>query len=151
MTGRELESSEWQIDKLPKHLTFNIKVIDENKKVIAQGRDLFALQQKLQGKVKQNLQAVATPELEKTGLVNWDFDNLPIEFINKTGGYEIKAYPGLVNEGKTVAVKLFDQPHIAQASHKLGLRRLVILGIPSPVKILKVRLEHVCILIRLGK
>ena len=142
MTGRELEASEWQRDKLPQHLTFNIKVIDQHAKVIAQGRDLFVLQQSLQGKVKQNLQAVATPELEKTGLVSWGIDNLPNEFVNKTGGYEIKAYPALVNEGKTVAVKLFDQPHIAQASHKLGLRKLIILGIPSPVKYLQDKLPN---------
>jgi ATP-dependent helicase HrpA len=142
MTGRDLELSEWQIDKLPQHLTFNIKVIDQHAKLIAQGRDLFALQQKLQGKVKQNLQSVATPELEKTGLVTWEIDSLPNEFINKTGGYEIKAYPALVNEGKTVAVKLFDQPHMAQASHKLGLRKLIILGIPSPVKYLQDKLPN---------
>jgi ATP-dependent helicase HrpA len=142
MTGRELETSQWQLDKLPQHLTFNIKVIDDHAKVIAQGRDLFALQQKLQGKVKQNLQAVATPELEKTGLVSWAMDDLPNEFINKTSGYEIKAYPALVNEGKTVAVKLFDQAHIAQESHRLGLRRLIILGIPSPVKFLQDKLPN---------
>jgi ATP-dependent helicase HrpA len=142
MTGRELETSEWQLDKLPQHLTFNIKVIDEHATVISQGRDLFALQQKLQGKVKQNLQAVATPELEKTGLSSWEIEKLPTEFINKSGGYEIKAYPALVNEGKTVAVKLFDQLHIAQASHKLGLRGLIILGIPSPVKYLQDKLPN---------
>ena len=142
MTGRELEASEWQVDKLPKHLTFNIKITDEHGKVIEQGRDLSVLQQKLQGKVKQNLQSVATPELEKKGLVSWEIDNLPNEFINKAGGYEIKAYPALVNEGNTVAVKLFDQPHIAQAAHKLGLRKLVILGIPSPVKYLQEKLPN---------
>tara|TARA_R110000751_G_scaffold91266_3_gene179020 strand:- start:219473 stop:223315 length:3843 start_codon:yes stop_codon:yes gene_type:complete len=142
MTGRELQESEWQRDKLPKHLTFNIKVIDQNSKVIAQGRDLLVLQQSLQGKVKQNLQAVATPELEKSGLVSWEMQALPKEFVNKAGGYEIKAYPALVNEGKTVAVKLFDQPHIAEASHQLGLRKLVILSIPSPVKYLQDKLPN---------
>lgn len=142
MTGKELQESDWQRDKLPPHLTFNIKVIDQNTKVIAQGRDLLKLQQSLQGKVKQNLQAVATPELEKEGLITWEIDRLPTEFVNKTGGYEIKAYPALVNEGKTVAVKLFDQPHLAQTSHKLGLRKLVILGIPSPVKYLQDKLPN---------
>lgn len=142
MTGREVEASEWQRDKLPRHLTFNIKVIDKHNKVIAQGRDLSLLQQSLQGKVKQNLQAVATPELEKSGLVSWEIPDLPKEFVNKTGGYEIKAYPALVNEGKTVAVKLFDQPHIAAEAHKLGLRKLIILSIPSPVKYLQDKLPN---------
>lgn len=142
MTGRDVEVSEWPIDKLPKHLIFNIKVLDNKGQVIAQGRDLNVLQQKLQGKVKQNLQKVATPELEKTGLISWSIESLPKEFINKSGGYEVKAYPALVNEGKTVAVKLFDQDHIAQESHKLGVRRLIILAIPSPIKYLQDKLPN---------
>ena len=142
MTGLTLEDSDWQFDKLPKHLTFNIKVLDQKNKVIAQGRDLFALQQKLQGKVKQNLESVATPELEQSGLTQWTIQDLPAEFVNKTGGYEIKAYPALVNQGKTVAVKLFEQVHIANNAHKLGLRHLVILGIPSPVKYLQDKLPN---------
>ncbi|WP_299074253.1 ATP-dependent RNA helicase HrpA [uncultured Paraglaciecola sp.] len=142
MTGILLEESDWQLDKLPQHLVFNIKVLDQDTKVIAQGRDLLALQQQLSGKVKQNLASVATPEVEKTELLTWDMDTLPTEFINKTGGYEIKAYPALVDQGKTVAVKLFEQVHIAENAHKTGLRRLVILGIPSPVKYLQDKLPN---------
>ncbi|MCF2948897.1 ATP-dependent RNA helicase HrpA [Paraglaciecola aquimarina] len=142
MTGKEVEISEWPMDKLPKHLIFNIKVLDNKGQVIAQGRDLNLLQQKLQGKVKQNLQKVATPELEQTGLSDWSIESLPKEFINKAGGYEVKAYPALVNEGKTVGVKLFDQAHIAQQAHKLGLRRLIILAIPSPIKYLQDKLPN---------
>lgn len=142
MTGCDVELAEWQLDKLPKHLIFNIKVVDEKNKVIAQGRDLNILQQRLQGKVKQNLQQVATPELEKKGLITWDVESIPKEFVNKTAGFEVKAYPALVNEGNSVAIKLFDQAHLAHSSHKLGLRKLVILSIPSPVKYLQDKLPN---------
>ena len=142
MTGCEIEPQQWPIDKLAKHLRFNIKIVDEKQKVIAQGRDLNLLQQKLQGKVKDNLKQAATPELEKSGLINWDIETLPKEFVNHSGGYEIKAYPALVNEGKTVGVKLFDQPHLAQMEHQKGIRQLVILTIPSPVKYLQDKLPN---------
>ncbi len=142
MTGREVEVAEWPMEKLPKHLIFNIKVLDDKGQVIAQGRDLNLLQQQLQGKVKQNLQKVATPELEQTGLTDWTIEALPKEFINKAGGYEVKAYPALINDGKTVSVKLFDRSHIAEQAHKLGLRKLIILAIPSPVKYLQDKLPN---------
>ncbi|WP_289030101.1 ATP-dependent RNA helicase HrpA [uncultured Paraglaciecola sp.] len=142
MTGVEVEIEDWQLDKLPPHLVFNIKVLNNKGTVITQGRDLIKLQQQLQSKVKENLQQVATPEVEQSGLVEWSIDTIPEEFINKNSGYEIKAYPALVNEGKTVAVKLFEQPNIAQESHKIGLRQLIILSIPSPVKYLQDKLPN---------
>ncbi|MGS2720086.1 ATP-dependent RNA helicase HrpA [Paraglaciecola aestuariivivens] len=142
MTGCEIPESDWPIDKLPKHLRFNIKVLDEKGKLVAQGRDLAALQQQLQGKVKQSLQQVATPELEQSGLTQWTINDLPEEFVNDAGGYQIKAFPALVNEGKSVSVKLFDQPHLAESAHKLGVRKLVLLAIPSPVKYLQEKLPN---------
>jgi ATP-dependent helicase HrpA len=142
MTGTEVALAEWQIDKLPAHLKFNIKVLDNTGEVMAQGRDLVSLQQTLQGKVKLNLQKVATPELEQSGLIEWTVAPLPKEFINKNGGYEIKAYPALIDEGKTVGIKLFEQPHLANNAHQLGLRKLIILAIPSPVKYLQDKLPN---------
>jgi ATP-dependent helicase HrpA len=142
MTGIDVTEDEWQLSSLPKHLRFNFKVLDENGKVIRQGRDLNTLQHGLQGKVKQNLQKVATPELEQQGLSQWSFDDLPKEYVSKSAGYEIKAFPALVNEGKTVGIKLYEQAHLAQTAHKLGLRQLVVLAIPSPIKYLQEKLPN---------
>ena len=142
MTGIEVAMEEWQLDSLPKHLRFNFKVLDEQGKLLKQGRDLLALQHELQGKVKQNLRKVATPGLEQKGLSSWTFADLPKEYLNKTAGYEIKAFPALVKEGQTVAIKLFDQAHIAQSAHWLGLRQLVLLAIPSPIKYLQEKLPN---------
>jgi ATP-dependent helicase HrpA len=142
MTGCEIQPEQWPIDKLANHLRFNIKVVDEKQNLISQGRDLNQLQHKLQGKVKDNIKLAATPELEKTGLISWDIEALPTEFVNQSGGYEVKAYPALTSEGKTVGVKLFDQLHLAQAEHQKGIRQLIILTIPSPVKYLQDKLPN---------
>ena len=142
MTGVEVSNEQWELDKLPQHLRFNIKVLDDKGALIAQGRDLHQLQDKLQGKVKKSLQKIATPEMERTGLTSWVIADLPQEFVNKTGHFEVKAYPALVNEGKTVAVKLFEQPHLAELAHKEGLRKLIILDIPSPIKYLQDKLPN---------
>lgn len=142
MTGVEVQPHEWMLDTLADHLKMNFKVIDEKNQLIAQSRDLLSLQNKLQGKVKQTLQKVATPALEKTGLTQWNFDALEKQYINKTAGYEVKAYPALVAEKDSVAIKLFDQAHLANQSHQLGLRKLVKLNIPSPLKYLQEKLPN---------
>ncbi|MFT4995380.1 MAG: ATP-dependent helicase HrpA, partial [Paraglaciecola sp.] len=142
MTGQDVAPDEWQIENLPVHLRFNFKVMDEKNQLVKQGRNLHELQHGLQGKVKQSLQKVASPELEKSGLTQWDFATLPKEFVKKNAGFELKAYPALVAEKQSVAIKLFDKAHQAEASHKQGLRQLMILAIPSPVKYLQDKLPN---------
>lgn len=98
MTGVEVELEEWQIDSLPSHLRFNFKVLDDYNKVVQQGRDLQALQHQLQGKVKQSLSKMAKPGLERSGITQWDFEQLPTEYVSKQSGFNVKAYPALVSE-----------------------------------------------------
>ena len=142
MTGVEVELEEWQIDSLPSHLRFNFKVLDDNNKVVQQGRDLQALQHQLQGKVKQSLSKMAKPGLERSGITQWDFEQLPTEYVSKQSGFNVKAYPALVSEKNAVAIKLFDKPHMAQQAHQLGLRQLILLSIPSPIKYLHEKLPN---------
>lgn len=142
MTGIRLEEEDWDFTSLPKHLLFNFKVIDGKQNVLKSGRDLNDLKQGLQGAVKNTLQKAATPELERTGLTSWDFDSLQEEFINRNGGFEVKAYPALVQDKNSVAIKLFEQKHLADQAHLTGIRKLVRLNIPSPVKYLQEKLPN---------
>ena len=142
MTGVKVEEDEWSLDTLPEHLNFNFKVIDGNKTIIRQGRDLHLLKTQLQGKVEQTLQNVATPELEKSGLTQWNFDSLQEEYIDDSSGYEVKAFPALTPEKNAVAIKLFESKEKADTHHKQGLRKLIRLNIPSPVKYLQEKLPN---------
>ncbi|WP_194362743.1 ATP-dependent RNA helicase HrpA [Neptunicella marina] len=141
MTGVEVPPEEWSPQDLPDHLKINFKVM-EGKKLLAQGRDLAKLQFSLSDKVKQSLRKVATPKLEQTQLTDWSFGKLQQEYTDDRGGYQVKAYPALVDEGESVAIKLFDQPHLAQKNQQQGLRRLVRINIPSPVKYLQDKLPN---------
>ncbi|MFT5675380.1 MAG: ATP-dependent helicase HrpA, partial [Paraglaciecola sp.] len=142
MTGIEVQTDEWQLEKVSQHLRFNFKIIDAQGKLIKQGRNLHELQHGLQNKVKQSLQEVATPELEKSGITRWDFAELPKEFVSKNAGFEVKAYPALVAEKDSVAIKLFDKPHQADSAHQQGVGKLILLSIPSPVKYLQEKLPN---------
>ncbi|MCH8538824.1 MAG: ATP-dependent RNA helicase HrpA, partial [Alkalimonas sp.] len=137
MSGSTIPEDAWDLASIPPHLTMNFKVIDSHGKVLKQGRSLALLKQQLQGDVQQTLSEVAEPDIEQQRLTEWSFGHLPTEYVQLQAGYEIKAYPALVDEKDSVAIKLLDHPEQARQTTLLGLRRLVLLNIPSPVKYLQ--------------
>ncbi|GAA6183188.1 MULTISPECIES: ATP-dependent RNA helicase HrpA [Aliiglaciecola] len=142
MTGVNVAEEEWQWQSLPNHLKFNFKVVDGKGNLLKQGRDLHVLKYGLQEKISSTLKQAASPEIEKSGLTQWDFTALEEEYIDNSQGYEVKAYPALVDDKKSVAIKLFESPEKALNMHRQGLRRLIMLNIPSPLSYLKEKLPN---------
>jgi ATP-dependent helicase HrpA len=88
--------------------------------------------------VKESLSemAAASSDLERTGLRTWDFATLPQELETPGPTHTIRAFPALVDEGDTVAIRLFPNPHEQTDAMWLGTRRLLRLQLPSPVRTL---------------
>ncbi len=133
MTGVRVEKEQWDLDNIPAHLKFGFRVVDENNKTIAHGHDLEALKVQLQGKVKKTLVQVAEKGIERKDITHWDFGELPESYTKKSGQYEIKAYPCLVNKGRSVAIELVDNEQEALLRSKEGIRQLILLNVPSPL------------------
>ncbi|GAA0264558.1 ATP-dependent RNA helicase HrpA [Cryptosporangium japonicum] len=74
------------------------------------------------------------PNIERTGLKAWTFGSLPEVVERRRGGFLVKAYPALVDEGDSVAVRLLGSPGEQQRAMLTGTRRLVLLTVPSPNK-----------------
>ena len=142
MTGVKVDREAWDNTLLPEHLKMKFKVLDKNGKLLGRGKNLSVLRQELQGQVQQTLSKVAEKGVEKTDIVNWDFGELPKEFVKDHGGYEVKAFPALVDKRKSVAIELFDQKERAELASRQGLRRLVLLNVPSPIKYLQQSLPN---------
>jgi ATP-dependent helicase HrpA len=142
MTGVRIPDKSWDVSALPTHLRIKFNVIDDNKKVLAIGTDLLLLQHDLKGELKQTLSKVSKQGIEKTDLLEWNFGKLPNSFKKDHGGYEVKAYPALVDKRKSVAIELFDSEAKAQQANQHGLRRLVLLNVPSPIKYLQQSLPN---------
>jgi len=142
MTGVRIPENAWDLSALPTHLRMKFKVVDDKSQVVATGTDLKQLQHDLKGKVKQTLSKVSKQGIEKTDLIEWDFGKLPRSFKKDHGGYEVKAYPALVDKNKSVAIELFDSEAKAQRFNQAGLRRLVLLNVPSPIKYLQQSLPN---------
>ncbi|MDX3774524.1 ATP-dependent RNA helicase HrpA [Chromatiaceae bacterium AAb-1] len=142
MSGVTIPDDAWELSSLPVHLRMNFKITDEKGHTLHQGRSLALLKQGLQGEVQQSLSQVAEQGIEQDKLTDWSFGQLPREYVKVQAGYEIKAFPALVDEKHSVAIKLLDNPQQAAAESKRGLRRLLLLNIPSPVKYLQESLPN---------
>lgn len=142
MSGVTIEREAWQWDQVPDHLKMTFRVVDEHNRKLAEGRDLNALKEQLKAKVQETLSLVADDGLEQSGLHIWSFGNLPDHFEQKRGSYSVKAWPALVDEKESVAIRLFDSEHEQKKAMWRGLRRLLLLNIPSPIKYLHEKLPN---------
>jgi len=133
-TGQEVPPDTWKDADLPPHLRMNFKVVDEAGAEMASGRDLAALKEKL-GQAAR-LTFAKTPELdiEKEGLTNWDFGDLPSMIAFTRGGQQLTGYPALEDDGDSVSIRLFDTPEAADTAMRAGVRRLLRLALNPQMK-----------------
>ena len=122
-TGLKLSPSEWD-ETLPAHLLMNFRVVDDANRELAMGRDWIALKNQL-GQAAQLTFRNASPDIEKSGLKQWDFGDLPQKLDFTRNHRQMTGYPALEDNGDSVAVKLFDTEAAAQTSHRLGVCRLM--------------------------
>ncbi|MGN9813153.1 ATP-dependent RNA helicase HrpA [Micromonospora sp. BQ11] len=141
MTGVTVPRDAWDTARLPAHLRVSFRVLGEDDKPVAEGKDLPALQRQLKAEVRQVV-AAAAPDVARTGLREWSIDVLPRTIEQVRAGYAVTAYPALVDEGTTVGVKVFDSAAEQEAAHWAGTRRLLRLTVPSPAKFLQGRLSN---------
>ncbi|MFT4211351.1 MAG: DUF3418 domain-containing protein, partial [Microbacterium sp.] len=72
------------------------------------------------------------PPPPRTGLTDWTFGDLP-ELVDTTvPGGVVRGYPALVDTGAAVDVRIEATPDAAAVASRAGIRRLVLLGSPSP-------------------
>ncbi|MFP8778061.1 ATP-dependent RNA helicase HrpA [Hydrogenophaga sp. RWCD_12] len=78
--------------------------------------------------------AAATADQRHT---SWDFGELPELMEIRKGGQTLIGFPALVDDGDAVRIEVFDEPEVAQARHRAGLRRLFALQIRDALKYLE--------------
>ena len=87
--------------------------------------------------------AIAAPGagtiVERTGLTDWDFGTLPDVVDTRVAGGVVRGYPALVDEGGSVGLRVETTPEAAARATGAGIRRLLLLAVPSPASYV---LEH---------
>ncbi len=142
MSGVTLSREDWQLDQVPDHLKMTFRIVDDKNKTLRESKDLTALKAGLKEQVQQTLSAVADDGIEQRDLHVWSFGTLPERYEQKRGGYEVKAYPAIVDEKDSIAIRLFDSELEQQQAMWGGMRRLLLLNIPSPIKYLHDKLPN---------
>jgi len=124
----------------PPHLRMNYRVTDDAGRELAGGRDLAALKAQL-GQAAQLTFGKAEPGIERDNIRSWDFGDLPQEISFTRGGRKLTGYPALVDEGESVAIRLFDVRPSAQAAMRAGVTRLMRLALKEQMKQLEKHLR----------
>ncbi|MFI5771821.1 ATP-dependent RNA helicase HrpA [Streptomyces sp. NPDC051658] len=142
MVGVPVTADDFDLGRIPDHLKITFRIVDERRRKVAEDKDLEALKLQLRPKARQALSkaaaATAGPSgesIERSGLTDWTIGTLNRVFETRRAGQPVKAYPALVDQGDTVAVRLFDTEAEQQQAMWLGTRKLIVLNVPvNPAK-----------------
>jgi ATP-dependent helicase HrpA len=116
---------------LPPWLSINLQVVDQSGKVMRAGRDLAVLRDELRSKGSGALSGVSTFGWERVGVRRWDFETWPAETTVTSGRLQLRAYPGLQDDGASVRLHLFTTPGAAGRASHAGVVRLAALAMPQ--------------------
>ncbi|MGB7450094.1 MAG: ATP-dependent RNA helicase HrpA [Ornithinimicrobium sp.] len=140
-----VHSEDFSWDRVPAHLrpTFVIEgtpagsgpargrqATDE---VLAEGKDLVALQTELAALVRSRVE-VAASAIERRGMTSWELDSIPRVFEDTVQGQTVRGYPALVDAGTAVDLRVLPQQGEAVRSTRRAVRRLLVLTAAPPWK-----------------
>jgi ATP-dependent helicase HrpA len=164
-TSLDIVKADIKVDMLSSHFFMNLRVVDEHGRQMGQGRNLGALKAELGSQARGAFQALASLKLTQNALPNrlpapvksartatenvakpsildgrftaWTFGELPELLEIRKGGQTLIGFPALIDAGDAVTVEVFDEPEVAAAKHRAGLRRLCAIQIKDALKYLE--------------
>ncbi|MEI2765886.1 MAG: ATP-dependent RNA helicase HrpA [Dermatophilaceae bacterium] len=139
--GVVVRPQDWAPDRVPEHLRIRYAVTDATGRVVATGRSLGDLRVAAASAVRREV-AAAGRGVERAHLREWTIGDLPEEHSAVVAGRVVRGYLALVDEGETVALRVLPTREEADAEHRLGVRRLLVLGITPPWREVLARLGN---------
>jgi ATP-dependent helicase HrpA len=123
----EVPADAFRPDSAPPHLHMNFRVVDENGRQLAMGRNVAALKEALGPRIKDSLtEEVSAAQGEN--FTAWTFGDLEEVMEVRSGGQTLVGYPALRDLGDGVALQVYDSPERAREVHRDGVRRLLALA-----------------------
>lgn len=129
MSGAPILPDAFSWDGLPNHLRPHYVVEDGAGNTLASGRDLASLRAGLREQTREAVEH--TPHaLERSGIAEWDMGTIdPVVEIDGAGA-TLSAYPALVDNNDSVALRLLATPDEQAEAMWAGCRRLLRLTLP---------------------
>jgi len=122
ISGMHIDQQFFQELDMPAHLRMNFRIVEDDK-VMAEDRDLSGLQQRFASQAQTSFFAGVDNRIERTGLLQWDFGDLPVTKNIQVKGMQTKAYVALLDQEDSVAIGLLDTESEAMAAHHAGVVR----------------------------
>jgi ATP-dependent helicase HrpA len=126
--GARVTPAELAALPLPDWLRINIRVVDAQDRVLAEGRDLATVRRKVLGPALNVRKAV--PE-SATLHRQWDFGELPVSRQIERNGLLLTVYPAIDDRRGAVALVEARSPATAEEVSRRGVARLALLALPQ--------------------
>ncbi|HEX5534582.1 MAG TPA: ATP-dependent RNA helicase HrpA [Actinomycetales bacterium] len=140
LRGVPVEPEDFDLSKVPTHLRITFSVEDHGR-VAASDTDLDVLRERLKVDVRSAISRAAD-STEVSGLTSWPDDDVPKTFSSVVAGHEVQGFPALVDEGSSVALRVLPSPDAQQQAMRSGVRRLLLMQVPSVAKQTASRLSN---------
>lgn len=151
MTGVTIPFDAWRPEMLDDYLFMTFRLLGTDGQLIKQDNDLLALKQEFGDvAVEQGISADAS-RYEIEAITQWDFGDISQGKVIEQCGMAMTLYPALKKEGKKIALRLFENQALAQASMRAGLRQLIRLNLAEQLRNMQQTqkgLQALCLLYR---
>ncbi len=131
ITGAPIAATDFDESALEAHLRLRIRLLEGKETLLAASRDLEELRRRFGDRARESFAARAGRELADRGLTAFPETPVPVEVTGEAG---LPAFPALVDEGNSVALRVFARRDEADAAHSDGVRRLLHLALADRAK-----------------
>ncbi|HEY2332448.1 MAG TPA: ATP-dependent RNA helicase HrpA [Acidimicrobiales bacterium] len=145
VAGQPIGRDDWHPEHLPPYLSVSFRVLDGRGRTVGEGRDLDRLRLRLRPLLRSGIAAAAAEAgllREQHHLTAFPVDGLPRRLAVSWGGEELEGFPALIDEGDSVGVRILLSPEEQAAVMWAGTRQLLLLTVPSPLRVLRSRLTN---------
>jgi ATP-dependent helicase HrpA len=116
-------------DAIPAYLRATIRIVDANGAVLGQGREVDALLARYGARARAEWKKTEpVRSSDRKGLTTWDFGELAPFVVRRVGNVDVRSYPALVDQEKTVDLVLLESSTAAETASRAGVRRLFMLA-----------------------
>jgi ATP-dependent helicase HrpA len=137
-TGAAVGAADFDWARVPDHLRVTFSVDGPDGSPVAMGKDLEAVREAATPALRRQVR-VASASIERTGLTSWTVGTVPETFEGANG---VQGFPALVDTGSAVDLRVLPTRAEAEAEHRLGVRRLLLLGTSPPWRQVLARLTN---------
>lgn len=140
LAGRLVTPADFDPDRLPESLRLNLRVVDTEGNVLAEGRDPETIERELGDEVNRTLATLTRSAWVRDDVESWDFGSLPETVTLRRDKMVLTVSPALchrrfLNEGEIpdgtpgkftpLSLRLFDSAQRAQEETRLGVILLI--------------------------